>query len=63
MKELYGENAVRSSAKGDGALMTSSADWRNPQQSYTNKKDTVNPSIGPSATNDFSAPSRKDRRQ
>lgn len=30
MKELYGENAVRSVAKGDGALMTSVADWRNP---------------------------------
>ena len=30
MKELYGENAVKSTKRGDGALMTSVADWRNP---------------------------------
>ena len=62
MKELYGENAVRSVKKGDGALMTSAADWRNPQQTYTNAKDKVGPSVGPSATNDFAVASRKDRR-
>ena len=63
MKELYGENAVRAVKKGDGALMTSMADWRNPQQTYTNKKDAVSATLGPSATNDFTAASRKDRRQ
>ena len=63
MKELYGENAVKSTKKGDGALMTSVADWRNPQQTYTNKKDEVNPSLGPSATNDIQRVSRKERKQ
>lgn len=63
MKELYGENAVKSAARGDGALMTSVADWRNPQQTYTNKKDDVNPSLGPSATNDVQRVSRKERKQ
>jgi hypothetical protein len=63
MKELYGENAVRASKKGDGALMTSVADWRNPQQSYTNKKDEVDPSLGPSALNDVVRVSRKERKQ
>lgn len=62
MKELYGENAVRATKKGDGALMTSAADWRNPQQTYTNKKDAVGRGVGPSATNDFVAASRKERR-
>jgi len=63
MKELYGENAVKSVKKGDGALMTSVADWRNPQQTYTNKKDEVNPSLGPSATNNVQRVSRKERKQ
>lgn len=43
--------------------MTSVADWRNPQQTYTNKKDQVNPSLGPSATNDVARVSRKERKQ
>jgi hypothetical protein len=63
MKELYGENAVKSTKRGDGALMTSAADWRNPHQTYTNKKDEVNPSLGPSATNDVTRVSRKERKQ
>ena len=37
MKELYGEKAVHAGKKGDGSLMTSQADWRNPHQTYTNK--------------------------
>lgn len=63
MKELYGENAVKATRKGDGALMTSVADWRNPQQSYTNKKDQVDPTLGPSALNDGPRISRKERKQ
>ena len=62
MKELYGENAVKSAQRGDGALMTSVADWRNPQQTYTNKKDEVGASLGPSALNDYKPASRKDRK-
>jgi len=49
MKEIYGANAVKN--KDSTALMTSDADWRNPQQTYTNKKDPVHRSLGPSATN------------
>ncbi|MEC8142305.1 MAG: hypothetical protein VX071_02305, partial [Candidatus Thermoplasmatota archaeon] len=63
MKELYGEHAVKATKKGDGALMTSVADWRNPQQTYTNQKDAVNPTLGPSATNDGPRVSRKERKQ
>lgn len=63
MKELYGDNAVKSTKRGDGALMTSVADWRNPQQTYTNQKDHVNPSLGPSAVNDVQRVSRKERKQ
>ena len=63
MKELYGENAVRANKRGDGALMTSVADWRNPQQTYTNKKDEVDPSLGPTATMDGPRVSRKERKQ
>ena len=37
MKELYGENAAIAAKKGDGSLMSSAADWRNPHQTYTNK--------------------------
>jgi len=37
MRELYGEKAVHAGKKGDGSLMTSQADWRNPHQTYTNK--------------------------
>jgi hypothetical protein len=37
MRELYGEKAVYATKKGDGSLMTSAADWRNPHQTYTNK--------------------------
>lgn len=37
MKELYGDKAVLAGKKGDGSLMSSAADWRNPHQTYTNK--------------------------
>lgn len=37
MRELYGEKAVNAGRKGDGSLMTSQADWRNPHQTYINK--------------------------
>lgn len=39
MKELHGESAALASKKGDGSLMSSAADWRNPHQTYTNKYD------------------------
>jgi hypothetical protein len=63
MKELYGENAVKSTKRGDGALMTSVADWRNPQQTYTNKKDDVEPSLGSTAMHEGPRVSRKERKQ
>jgi hypothetical protein len=37
MKELYGDSAKKAKSKGDGALMSAAADWRNPHQTYTNK--------------------------
>lgn len=51
MKEIYGANAVKNKDNISVPLMTSGADWRNPQQTYTNKKDPVYKSLGPSATN------------
>ena len=38
MRELYGQSAHLAAKKGDGSLMTFNADWRNPHQTYTNKK-------------------------
>lgn len=38
MRELYGQNAINAGKKNDGDLMTAAADWRNPHQTYTNKK-------------------------
>jgi hypothetical protein len=44
MRELYGQNAVNAGKKNGGELMTAGADWRNPHQTYTNKKqDFANP--------------------
>ena len=40
-KELYGNSLYAPTKKGDGGLMTAGADWKNPQQTYTNKKDKV----------------------
>lgn len=39
MKELYGDSAQLARNRGDGALMTAAADWRNPHQTYTNKNE------------------------
>ena len=63
MEELYGKSQTSYNAKKDGAIMASGADWRNPQQTYTNKKDPVNSSIGNSAVNpDIQDIGRKNRK-
>lgn len=36
LKELHGEKAQNAGKKGDGSIMASNADWRNPHQTYTN---------------------------
>lgn len=56
MKELYGDSASLAQNRGDGALMTAAADWRNPHQTYTNKYNREN-----NVTAD-SAQQRKDRK-
>lgn len=39
--------------------MTSGADWRNPQQSYTNKKDKVDAGLGAPYERDMERKNRK----
>ena len=56
-RELYGNSSYKPTGKkGGGELMTSGADWRNPQQTYTNKKDPVFTSVGNSAANPGATP-------
>ena len=57
MKELYGEKAQNAGKKGDGSLMTSSADWRNPHQTYTNQYNSTQKGII-----DDELPDRKERK-
>ena len=45
MQELYGQQAVNAGKRNDGDLMTAAADWKNPHQTYTNKKDQKNPGL------------------
>ena len=46
-RELYGNSAYAPAPKkGAKDLMTSGADWRNPQQTYTTAKDNVPSSLG-----------------
>lgn len=58
-RELYGNSKYEPSKRGDGGLMTAAADWRNTQQTYTNKKDKIDPGLGPQYERDMARKSRK----